>query len=284
MKNMIKNLLIALFFLSLTACSYSPNAFKEVYNKLESDISEELKQPMDLSLSQAAKVDAYASKVMKWHRKTKLPEYSQSFLKLASYVQQEDIPLTELQTVLKELEAMPVIVPAHHLTPMLVNMALTLNESQISQLEQALKDEYQRAKYEMKTEKYANDISNEMNYLFAFMGVNLDAKQEKIVKAESKKFYDLRWFEIQEQKKWNERLITLLRRSKSPQFRQEFTQLWDSQGAKYKGKVLAQKRQNEQREARLIKALVSKFGVEKRNKLVSQLTSISNTLSEMANQ
>lgn len=284
MIRMIKVILMGLFFLSLTACSYSPNALKEAYAGMATDLSDELKELVDLTPTQATKVDHYTDELLKWHRKNKLPEYSQTFLVLASYVQQGDISTQELQKTLGKLEATSLLSQAKHLAPLLIDLVRSLSDSQISQLEKSLKNDYQKNQHEMKTENMANDMNEDIKHLFGFMRVSLNAEQKKILKAESKKFYNLHWVELQHEKQWNKRFIALLKRSNSPQFNQQFTQLWDSQSVKYEGKALQQKRLNEQRQAKLFKTLIMKFSAEKRNRLASQLISISSTLSEMANQ
>ena len=273
-----------LFLLNITACSYSPNSLKEIYSELGSGIADQLKEPIDLSSSQATKIDNYANEMMKWHRKNKLPEYSQTFLRLAAYIQQENLPLPVLQSTLKKLNEMPHFEQARHLTPLMNDVAQSLTKSQISQLEQSFKDEYQKTKYEIKTKKLANVINEDTNLMFHFIGASLNSEQKKILKAESKKFHDLRWLELRNEKQWNDRFIALLRRANSPQFNQQFAQLWHLQTIKFQGKALQQKQQNDQREAKLIKTLIMKFNREKKSKLASQLTSISNTFSEMANQ
>ena len=280
----MRRILIALFLLSLTACSYSPNAIKDVYNDLGSEISSDLKGSIDLSSDQAKKVDNYANELMKWHRREKLPEHAQTFARLASYIQENDSSVPELQVILKKINVMPHFDQATHLTPILTDVAQTLNKSQVTQLAKTMNDNYQKERYEIKTEKHATIVSEEISQLFRFFGIPLNSEQRKILKAESKKFHDLRGLELQSDKKNKDRLIALLKRSDIPQFRSQFSQLWNSKTENLKGRALQQQQQNDRREASLLKTLVMKFNADKRNKLVSQLTSISHTFSEMANE
>lgn len=284
MVSIMKKNLIALFLLSLTACSYSPNAFKEMYNDLGSTISGELKDPIDLSPNQEAKVDNYANEMMKWHRRNKLPEYAQIFSQLASYVQNNNSSVPALQAMLKRLDDMPHFEQAKHLTPIMIDIAKTLNKSQVTQLAKSLNEQHQKTKYEIKTEKQATVISEEVNQLFTFIEVPLNDEQRKILKVEATKFHDLRWLELQSEKKSDDRLIALIKRLDAPQFDSQFSQLWNLQAGRLKGRALQQQQQNDHREAYLLKTLIMKFSTEKRNKLASQLTSISNTFSEMANE
>jgi len=283
MTKIINKLLVGFFLVGLTACSYSPNALKQMYSEFDSEISDEYKSMMDLSSSQKAMVDHYAKEMMKWHRSHKLPEYSQVFLKLASYIQQEDIPLPALQASLKKMTDMPHLHQATHLTPLVLDIAETLTHSQVNQLERWLKSNHEKTLQEIKTERIADEVNKFVNYLFTFMSIKLNSEQKSIVKAESLKFHDLRGIELQNDKKWDKQLIVLLKRQKSPQFKQQFTQLWNSQETKFQGSALQKNQQNQQRMAKMLRTLIMKFNTEKRNKLVSQLTSISNTLNEMAN-
>ena len=45
--------------------------------------------------------------VLQWHRRNKLPEYSQNFARLAVLIQQNDIPLPLLRTALDKIDGMP---------------------------------------------------------------------------------------------------------------------------------------------------------------------------------
>lgn len=280
----MKKILLALFFLNLTACSYSPSTLKKIYNDLGENISSELKDPIDLSPQQATKIDNYASEVMRWHRRNKLPEYAQTFARLASHVEQDKPSLQGLQQAFKKLDGSPHFEQAKHLTPILTVVARSLNEKQISQLEQSFSDEYQEMKYEIKTQKQSTEIYNGIDQTFKVLGLSLSLEQKAIVKSESRKFHDLRWIELQYDKKWMDQIIALLRRSDKSQFSQQFAQLWQTKTVQFKGDALQKKQQNTLRQVKLFKSLLMKLDIENKNRLVSQLMSISYTFSEMANE
>lgn len=281
---MMRKILIVLFLLSLTACSYSPNSLKEAYKEFASDISSDLKEPIDLSPQQEATVDDYVKKMMRWHRSNKLPEYAQTFAQLASYVQMDNPSVSRLQASLKKINDIPHFEQAKHLTPMITDVAKTLSKSQISQLVTSLNEEYQKERHEIKSEKQATVIEEGVNQLFSFIEVPLNQEQRKIIKAESKKFHDLRGLKLQSERKLEERFIVLLRQPHTPHFSAQFSQLWNSKAESLKGKALQHQQQNDRREASLLKKVIMKFNTDKKNKLASKLTSISYTFSEMANE
>lgn len=283
MKNTIKNILLGVFIVSLTACSYSPNSLKEIYSHLGSDLSDDIKESINLNPKQEAQIDHYADELMKWHRHNKLPEYAQKLSQLASYVERGNLPLPVLDATLKQMSDFPHFEQATHLTPYLAAAAHSLSDAQIKQLEKSLNDEFQKSKYEIKTTSLEKMVYENTQHTFRFLGSPLTSEQSKIVKEEAKKFHDLRWLELQNEKKWNQQLIAILRESDSQQFTQQFVQLWNHPTIKLKGKALQKERENQLRLAELIKTLVMKLSPEKRGKLVAQLMSIRNTLSEMAN-
>jgi len=287
MKNRINNLsklFVLIVFFSLSACSYSPQMLKEAYSELGSDFGNEIKQTIDLSATQNAKVDHYISELMKWHRQNKLPEYSQLLSHVASSIQQPKPSVVVFQKALMTMQDVPHFDQARHLTPMMADIANSLSRAQISQLEKSLKNEYEKEKYEIKAKKLPRDITQGYAQLFSFLETPLNAKQKKILKDESVKFYDLRWYELQYYESWYKRFVSLLKKPKSPQFRTQFAKLWNTRETRYTGAVLQKHQQNIKRQATLLTTLIASFDQEKKNKLASKLQSMSNTLSELANR
>ena len=80
MLKLIKHSILILLLSNLFACSYSPNALKEIYNELPEEIAGDLTESIDLSSQQTTAINSYANDMMQWHRHHKLPEYSQIFM------------------------------------------------------------------------------------------------------------------------------------------------------------------------------------------------------------
>ena len=257
---------------------------KEAYSELGIEFANDLKQTINLTPTQNARLNHYVTELMKWHRQNKLPQYSQIFTRLASAVQQETPSIPVFQNALMQLDGMPHFEQARHLTSQLADIADTLSANQVLQLEKSLNNEYQKEKYEIKTKKLVNEFTQGMEQLFAFAEVPLNAKQKKILKDESVKFHDQRWYELQYGKAWNIRLISLLKKPRNPQFKAQFTQIWNNRRVKYTGKVLQQRQQDIKRQAKLFSTLIAMFDQDKKNKLALKLQSISDTFSELANQ
>ncbi|MEE9351241.1 MAG: DUF6279 family lipoprotein [Thiotrichaceae bacterium] len=281
----IKNTtLLFLLFINLTACSYSPASLKESYNDLASDIAKQLKEPLNPSVQQSAMIDDYAQQVLQWHRRNKLPEYSQNLATLATLVTQENIPLPQLESAMNEVDDMPHFEQATHLTYKMLAVAKSLSEAQITSLERSINNEYQQEFLEVKQHKHTNEVNNMIKTLFRFIGINLNSEQLKTVQQAANKLHDTRPYELQAEKQWNKQMIALLRRKNNPHFEARFTQLWNTQDAKLTGKALQLEQHNNKLMAEVMKRLIMSFEPEQKDNLSRQLTSMSRTFSEMANE
>ena len=283
-KKLITSLLLLTSLFVLNACSYSPNMLKDAYGKLGSDFSKQLKHSMDLSPQQTAKVDHYVSELIKWHRQNKLPEYAYLFSELASSVQQDKPSTVVFQKALSQISEIPHFEEAKHLTPLVASLANSLTEAQISQLETTLNDELQKEKYEIKTQNLANDIKEGTEELFAFIDIPLNVQQKTFLSRESVTFQDLRWYELNYHKRWNDRLIRLLKQPRTPQFASQFAQIWDSREVQYTGEALQKRQQDLKHQAQLLVTIIRLFDQEQKSKLASTLDSMSRTFSELANR
>ncbi len=254
MLKIFKSSLFFLLFINLSACSYSPDSLKAIYNEMGSEMAQDLKEPFDLSTQQNAMIDDYTQHLFKWHRHSKLPAYAQNFATLAHVVQQQNPHLPTLRRSLADFEEIPHINQATHLNVKMETFVKSLDNGQISQLEQFFNDEYQSDALKMKNENFVADINDTIKALSHFMGVTLNAKQLKLISTRTKRFHDIRHNELHAEKVWNQQLIALL------------------------------KQKNMTLTASLVKDLITSFTPEQRNKISKQLLSISNTLSEMANE
>ncbi len=284
MFKILKSSLIILFLINLTACSYSPDSLKETYNDLASEMSQGLKEPFDLSSEQNAIIDDYTKQLFIWHRRNKLPEYAQSFAKLAVLVKQDNPHLATLKKILEDVNNFPHIHQATHLTPKMEKLAKSLTKTQIAQLEQVFKDAEQVKALEIKNQNYVADIHDTLKSFFRFLGVSLNTNQLKVINTNARKLHDIRNDELLAEKRWSQQLIALLRHKNTPDFSARFANHWESQNAVLSEKALQLQQHNKQLEANLIKTLIVSFTPKQSEKIARQLTSMSNTFSEMANE
>jgi hypothetical protein len=199
-------------------------------------------------------------------------------------VQQQNPHLPTLRRSLADFEEIPQINQATHLNVKMETFVKSLDNGQISQLEQFFNDEYQSGALKMKNENFVADINDTIKALSHFMGVTLNAKQLKLISTRTKRFHDIRHNELHAEKVWNQQLIALLKQKNLPDFSARFSYLWKTQDANLKGNALQLQQKNMTLTASLVKDLITSFTPEQRNKISKQLLSISNTLSEMANE
>jgi len=277
---MFKQLLLGFLLLLLLGCSYSPLSLESFYNDLASDIADELKNTIDLTPAQRAEIDRYAKELILWHRHYKLPVYAQQLALLANDIRQGAITPARLLPVVTLFDAIPHFDEARQLTYRITKVASSLNDKQVHQLQQVLNNEIQQDQLEIKQSPYATELRDGIKFMFRFMGVHLNQQQQQLVSQEAAQFADTRPLELTMAKRWNKQFIQSLQQRKSPQFAARFAQLWD-----HKSSFNApQTQRNKQRMAELLSQLIQRLTPDQREKLVSQLTSISNTFSEMANK
>ena len=281
MFNSIKNFLLFLFVISLTACSYSPDSLKELYAEAGPEFADEIKKGITTTPQQDAMINDYTKQLMHWHRRNKLPEYSRLFANLASLVEQDNIPVAQLNTALKQLDAMPHFEQATHLTYKMVSVAESLSSQQISKVEQIINNEYQQDVLASKQKAYSEEIVNDIKIMFSFLGINLNADQRQSIKIKVKQLHDIRPYKLQAEKRWNKQFINILRQVNNPNFAARFKQSWNTKEPLLTDKGYQLEQQNNLLMANLLKALISDFTAEEKTKLSKQLMSISDTLGEM---
>lgn len=281
MFNVIKNSLLLLFIVNLAACSYSPTALKVTYNGFAEEVANDLKEPIDLSVSQRAIVDDYANVLLQWHRQNKLPEYAKTFADFSLIVQQDNISLRQLRTVVKKLDGMPHFEQATHLTEKMLIVAKTLTTAQITQLEQSLNNEYQQERLAANNKNFITEMEDNIKGMFGFIGLYLNQHQLNILKREAKNLHDTRQYQVRATKQWNQQFINLLKQSNRPDFDMRLATLWNTQDHNLKGKGYQLEQQNISIMAVLIRTLVMSFNENQRRHLTKQLTSISTTFNEM---
>jgi hypothetical protein len=281
----LKNFLLFLFIISLTACSYSPSSLKESYAEMASELSDEIKASMSPTRQQGAMIDDYTKQLMQWHRRNKLPEYSRHFAKLADLVKQQDkMPIAQLKSVLEKIDAMPHFAEATHLTHKMIAVAEGLTAQQIVQIEKTINNEYQQAVLVSKSKTYPQEVTDDTKILFRFLNISLSANQLQLIKTKSNKLHDIRPYELQAEKQWNKQLISVLRQSNNPNFIARFKQVWNKDQVVLTAKARQLEQQNNLLMAGLIKALITRFTPEQKDSLSRLLLSISETFGEMAYQ
>jgi hypothetical protein len=277
----IKNFLLLLFAISLTACSYSPDSLKKLYADTASEYAEEIKGAINPSAQQSAMIDDYTKQLMQWHRRNKLPEYSRYFAKLATFVKQDNIPVAQINTALKQMDAMPHFEQAGHLTYKIAAVAELLTSQQISKIEQTINNQYQQDVLAIKNKTFAQEVMDDTKTIFRFLVITLNSNQLQLIKARSKKFHDIRPYELQAEKQLNKQLISVLRQTNNPNFLARFQQVWDRDQLVLAPKARQLKQQNNALMAGLLKELIASFTAEQKDTLSKQLMSISDTFGEM---
>ena len=284
MIQMIRNLVISFFILSLSACSYSPSLVKEMYNNLATDMFDEIKESVSLNSAQSTSVDALSKEFVQWHRRNKLPEYSQDFSKLAMQIQTGRASEKSWQRFFRKMDGMPHFEEANHLLKKMPRIARSLSDKQILQLEQNfLKQNKEEAK-EIRADKLSEAMNKEMEEMFKFIGIKLSDKQMGIVSEGTNRVYDTRWQELEANKLENKSLIMILRQRNHPQFESRFIQLWRSQDQFLTKDARLKQKQNDRVMSQTVKALIDSFTPKQKSKFTSFLFSISQTFKEMANE
>ena len=284
MFNQLKNVLLLFFAISLTACSYSPDTLKELYAELPSELADDIKESVDLSSKQSAMVDDYAKQLTQWHRHNKLPAYSQTFAQLAQLTRQNKPSISSLQPLLSTIDEMPHFYQARHLSHKMAEVGRSLDHNQIVQLAKSQKGKHEEERLQIRNHALAQEIQDDLTKMFSFIGLKLNAKQTQILKTEAKQLYDIRYAELEAERKSDNQLIQLLKQPNNPQFMARFSQLWNVDKLRLSRTDMQKRQKNQRIFAVLIQKLIMSFSVEQRNHLANKLFSISHTFSEMANE
>lgn len=284
MFKIIKTSVVLLLVVSISACSYSPSLLKEMYQEFPQEVFESLQEAIDLTPSQSAGVDDYVNQVMHWHRRHKLPVYSQSLADLASHVQYGTANEQAIVNFFKIVDDIPHFNEAKHLTHKMASVAFSLNTSQVSQLKQYLKREHAEEVSEIRKESISVIESKDTQALFKFLNINLSYEQMTLVKRETKKLHDLRWKELEGDKLKDRQLIALLRTKNNSDFTSHFSQLWDSDDELPTAALRVKEKQNNRILSAMLSKLIVSFSSQQQSQLSTQLFSMSKTFGEMSNE
>ena len=284
MLKQLKNIILFSFIISLTACSYSPDRLKDLYKEFPTELAKGIKESVDLNADQSKQVDDYTVELAKWHRRNKLPVYSQYFARLAQLTQQDKPAIKPLQQILTQISKVPHIEEARHLSPKMAAVGRSLSNSQIAQLEKSLNSEIKEQRLEIKNTHFTRDIEENITTMFGFLGIKLNREQVKIVTTEAKNLHDIRYAEAIAEQKVTQQLIALLKRPNDPQFVAKFSYLWNNNNPVLPKADAIKQQQNRRAQTVLMQKLIMSFSAQQKNTLVNRLLSISQTFSEMANE
>lgn len=277
--------LLLLSIIGFSGCSYSPDSLKDNYNDLQAKVSDDLKEGIDLSPRQEVQIENYAKVVLLWHRHNKLPEYAYIFARLSEQVKQDDPSVTALQSYLDKMEGLPHLYQATHLTAKLAKVAQTLTDRQVSQLESYLDNVSQEEALSIKTRPFQVEIRDGISTMFKFLGVKLSPEQMIVLNQDISKFHDIRMAEHAADREGYNRLIAVLKQRKQPQFIAHFTHiLKQMEIVRLTGDAGVLQQENRRTNALLLKHLILSMNSEQKEQFSRQLLSISQTLSELANE
>lgn len=276
------SLLIAFFY--LTACSYSPDALRSSYSEMATSVSDDLKESVDFGTEQNAKIDDYASQLMQWHRRNKLPEYSQHLSKLATLISNDSVTTSSLKPVIDMLDGAPHFEQSGYISQTLAEVAQTVTSSQVNQIAASMKNEHQQAALEINRVSHVKEASKGVRQLFILLGVKLAAAQQHIINAEAPKFHDLRQQELEMEIKDDNELLSLLRNPQDPQFVPRFVQSWNKPDSQLAGQALQLEQANKRRAVNLLTKLILSMDFQQKTVLSEKLFSISQTLALMASE
>lgn len=284
MNRLIKTVLVIMVLLNLTACSYSPNALKDIYRGFGSEFANQLSKPFNLTGPQQKIVNDYTKRMMQWHRQNKLPEYAQRFGRLERALNSKNIALPELQSFVGFIDEVPHFEQAKYLTPKMAALGKSLTDHQVVQLDKHLSGELQQQSREASKSSISKEYSDGFIEVLKFIGIKLNQQQKQIIIRNTKNLHDLRFEEIKGEKLWNKRLIVILNKRKRPGFIAGFSNHWNTQGddSIRRNKKLIQ--HNKRIIAVMIKKLYLSLDQRQKNKASEFLQSVSHTLSEMANE
>jgi len=280
----IKRSSVLIAFLCLTACSYSPDALRNSYGEMATSVSDDLKESVDFSVAQNAKIDDYASQLMQWHRRHKLPEYSQHLSKLATLISNDSVTASSLKPIVDLMDGAPHFEQSGYIAQTLAEVAQTVTSTQVDQIAASMKNEHEQTALEIKQVSLVKERGKNIRQLFMFLGVKLTAAQQHIINTEAPKFHDLRQQELEMEVKDDNDLIALLRNTQDSQFVPRFVENWNKPDSQLTGQVQQLEQANKRQAVDLLSKLIMSMDTNQKTVLTEKLLSISQTLALMANE
>lgn len=282
-----KYLLICLSLLILTACSYSPNTLKNSYNNLGKEYVRELKQMTDYTPEQSEKLDVFAKDLMQWHRENKLPAYARLMHSLSSKMETpQGLSNTDLHAFIKFMTSYPNFHESTKNNVQLAKLATSLSDKQFIQLRTQIEDEsrdFNEMMQQTSWEKRKRDGVKGLADLFSYLDVNLTNKQLNIVRKHVNYQRDLKGLYIASNEKWNNTLIDLLSKRQEHGFVKKFAQHLSNDNLRKRLLKVApvELKHSDQISVNMYRELFASFTKQQKTTLVSQLKSISKTLTEL---
>ena len=280
----------SLLFLSLSACSYSPNALKNSYNNLGKEHVRELKQLGDYTPQQSKQLDAFGGDIMQWHRKNRLPAYVNLLEKTSIKLEKsETLSDGDFHAYIKLLTSYPNFHESYKNNLQLAKLASTLSDEQFIQISKRVREgsrdftEYfQNTSWESRKRQGVTGMAD----LFSYLNIELSNTQLDIVRKHSEKFRDLKDAFISDNETWNNELIDLMSHRHEANFEQKFAthMLNDNMHKRLLKSMPVEARYNNQISANLYRELLASFNNQQRLTLVKQIKSMASTLTDIINE
>ena len=251
---------------------------------MATSVSDDLKESVDFSVAQNAKIDDYASQLMQWHRRIKLPEYSQHLSKLATLISNDSVTASSLKPIVDLMDGAPHFEQSGYIAQTLAEVAQTVTSTQVDQIAASMKNEHEQTALEIKQVSLVKERGKNIRQLFMFLGVKLTAAQQHIINTEAPKFHDLRQQELEMEVKDDNDLIALLRNTQDSQFVPRFVENWNKPDSQLTGQVQQLEQANKRQAVDLLSKLIMSMDTNQKTVLTEKLLSISQTLALMANE
>ena len=282
--------LILFIFLSLTACSYSPDTLINAYNNLGEDYATELKQMGDLSKEQEQAIDAFAMGIQKWHRNNPLPQHASLITNIANKMKQDQrLTDADLLAFIGILNDYPDFHKANASNHQLALIAKTLSDEQVKQMIESIttdSKDFMEDMQGMSDDKRRREHVRGVNERMKYLGVILTKQQLVIIQTHTGAFHDQRNDFMAATRQWNSTLFALLNNRQKANFVQEFvTHLKsDNEHVQLLQYSPAITKENDQNVVTMLQELLASLSIKQKTQLNNNLLSIGKTLTVLSKQ
>ena len=281
--------IISLVFLTFTACSYSPKSLKDSYNNLGKEYTKELKQMSDYTPEQSAKLDIFATDIMQWHRKNRLPAYANLMKNLSTKLEStQGLSDADFHALLKFGYEYPNFHESYESNVQLAKLATTLTDEQFIQISKRINEQtrdYTENLQQTSWEKQKRQGVQSMSNIFSYLKVTLTNKQLDIMRKHMNYLDDKSDVFIASNEQWNNRLVELLSERHEQGFVKKFADhmLNDNITKRLLQIAPADTQHRHQVIVNMYKELFASLTKQQKATLVKQLKSISITMTELMN-
>lgn len=283
----MRYLFILFTVLSLSACSYSPEQLRMMYNGMGKAYAKDLKQMADFNDEQRAQLDEFGQQAQQWHRQHRLPSYTTLINRMGTKLQQDGTATHhDIGQFMDMMQGYPHFNEASAVNYRLGKLAQTISTTQRDQIITNLQDE-QRTEVtavraltpEIRQQSLVKTVDNIMEYL----GVELSKSQLDIAREFAPKFHPLGEAHLTAQARWHTQLENLLRQHKQADFPERFAKHMQSDNDSY---LLRQQepelaKANREQAILMIQAINASLDEEQRKTLAETLLSMGETFGGM---